>query len=116
MPHGTQSTSVDAAINAIAVSDHVARSPIPRKCLRDLTRNRAATNASQQELIRTSDASSLQMAVASGWSPNPLIASGRSRKIVPIYETVSSCQQLFIRWLSRPIYSLSSGGAWRAQT
>src|SRR5579864_334462 len=37
--HGTQSTSDAAAVNAIAVSDHEAWSPIPRKCLRDLTRN-----------------------------------------------------------------------------
>jgi len=35
--HGTQSTSDAAAVNAIAVSDHEACSPIPRKCLRDLT-------------------------------------------------------------------------------
>src|SRR5215831_5106498 len=33
------SASDDVAINAIAVSDHVARSPVPRKCLRDLTCN-----------------------------------------------------------------------------
>src|SRR5579864_5630529 len=37
--HGTQSTSDAAAVNAIAVSDHEAWSPIPRKCLRDLTCN-----------------------------------------------------------------------------
>src|SRR5262249_47645945 len=37
--HGMQSTSDDAPIDAVAVSDHIARSPIPRKCLRDLTGN-----------------------------------------------------------------------------
>src|SRR6201998_2595223 len=37
--HGTQSTSDAAAVNAIAVSDHEVWSPIPRKCLRDLTCN-----------------------------------------------------------------------------
>src|SRR3984893_17382034 len=37
--HGTQSTRDNAAKNAIAVSDHVARSLIPRKCFRYLTCN-----------------------------------------------------------------------------
>src|ERR1700693_5453397 len=37
--HGAQSTCDDGAINAIPVSDHVARSPVPRKCLRYLACN-----------------------------------------------------------------------------
>src|ERR1017187_2424516 len=37
--HGAQSTCDDGAINAIPVSDHVARSPVPRKRLRSLTGN-----------------------------------------------------------------------------
>src|SRR5215469_12421678 len=37
--HGTQSTRDDRTIDAIAVSDHVARRPVPRKCLCDLTGN-----------------------------------------------------------------------------
>src|ERR1039458_682378 len=37
--HGAQSTCDDGAINAIPVSDHVARSPVPRKRLRYLTGN-----------------------------------------------------------------------------
>jgi hypothetical protein len=37
--HGTQSTGDDTAIDVIAVSDHVDRSPVRRKCLCDLTGN-----------------------------------------------------------------------------
>src|SRR5674476_1432400 len=37
--HGAQSASDDGTINAIPVSDHVAGSPVPRKCLRYLACN-----------------------------------------------------------------------------
>jgi hypothetical protein len=37
--HSTQLASNDAAINAIPVSHHAARSAVPRKCLRGLTVN-----------------------------------------------------------------------------
>src|SRR5450756_2724593 len=37
--HSAQSTCDDGAINAIPVSDHVAGSPVPRKCLRYLACN-----------------------------------------------------------------------------
>src|ERR1700751_4948077 len=37
--HGRESARDDAAIDPIAVSDHVTRSPIPRKCFRYLTCN-----------------------------------------------------------------------------
>jgi hypothetical protein len=36
--HGTQAPS-DGTVNAVPVADHVARSLIPGKCFRDLTRN-----------------------------------------------------------------------------
>ena len=35
--HGTQSARDDAAVDPVAIADEVARSLIPRKCLRDLT-------------------------------------------------------------------------------
>src|ERR1700723_853120 len=37
--HGAQSARDDAAIDPVAIADEVARSFIPRKCLRYLTRN-----------------------------------------------------------------------------
>ena len=37
--HGAQSAGDDTAIDPIAIADEVARSLIPRKCLRYLTRN-----------------------------------------------------------------------------
>src|SRR6202035_4675447 len=37
--HGSQSARDDAAIDPVAIADHVTRSPIPRKCLGYLTCN-----------------------------------------------------------------------------
>src|SRR5260370_8460699 len=37
--HGTQSARDDSAVDSISISDHIARSAIPRKSLGDLTRN-----------------------------------------------------------------------------
>jgi hypothetical protein len=52
--HGTQSTCDDAAIDPVAIADHVARRFIPRECLRDLARNpscrRSCRNVDPDEL------------------------------------------------------------------
>src|SRR5258708_12660633 len=34
--HGTQSACDDSAVDSISISDHIARTPIPTKSLRDL--------------------------------------------------------------------------------
>src|ERR1700736_6999006 len=53
--HGTQSARDDSAVDSISISDHIARSAIPRKSLGDLTcnplRRRVGCDADPEEIF-----------------------------------------------------------------
>src|SRR5882757_5861449 len=70
--HGTQSARDDSAVDSISISDHIARSAIPRKSLGDLTdnplRRRVGCDADPDEIsaIKPDDDEAIQQLKANG--------------------------------------------------
>src|ERR1700676_2193268 len=70
--HGTQSARDDSAVDRILISDHIARSAIPRKSLGDLTcnplRRRVGCDADPDEIsaIKPDDDEAIQQLKANG--------------------------------------------------
>src|SRR6266849_2023670 len=70
--HGTQSARDDSAVDSISISDHIARSAIPRKSLGDLTcnplRRRVGCDADPDEnsAIKPDDDEAIQQLKANG--------------------------------------------------
>ena len=70
--HGTQSARDDSTVDSISISDHIARSAIPRKTLGDLTcnplRRRVGCDADPDEIsaIKPDDDEAIQQLKANG--------------------------------------------------
>src|ERR1700716_3518256 len=70
--HGTQSARDDSTVDSIPISDHIARSAIPRKCLGDLTcnplRRRVGCDADPDEIsaIKPNDDEAIQQLKTNG--------------------------------------------------
>src|SRR6202048_5616193 len=70
--HGTQSARDDSAVDSFSISDHIARSAIPRKSLSDLTcnplRRRVGCDADPDEIsaIKPDDDEAIQLLKANG--------------------------------------------------
>src|ERR1035437_10023948 len=87
--HGAQSTCDDGAINAIPVSDHVAGSPVPRKCLRYLACNPFCrripcdVDPDQISAVKADDDKGIEQVEANGWD-NQQIHGVNVRRVVTL--------------------------------
>src|ERR1035437_2843957 len=85
--HGAQSASDDGTIDAIPVSDHVAGSPVPRKCLRYLACNPFCRripcdiDPDQISAVKADDDKGIEQVEANGWD-NQQIHGGNVRRVV----------------------------------
>src|ERR1019366_7209818 len=85
--HGAQSASDDSTIDAIPVSDHVAGSPVPRKCLRYLACNPFCrripcdVDPDQISAVMADDDKGIEQVEANGWD-NQQIHGGNVRRVV----------------------------------
>src|ERR1700757_5201720 len=85
--HGTQSACDDGAVDPIAVSDHVTRSPVPRKGLGQLTRNplrcRVGCDVDPREVptIEPYDDEGIEQVEANG-RDNKQVHGGNVRRVV----------------------------------
>ena len=85
--HSPQSTCDNGAVDPIAVPDHITRSPIPRKCLGDLTCNpfcrRICCDVGPDELsaAEPDDDEGIDQIETDGWN-NEQVHGGNVRRVV----------------------------------
>src|SRR6266436_2044531 len=85
--HGTQSARDDSAVDSISISDHIARSAIPRKSLGDLTcnplRRRVGCDVDPDEIsaIKPDDDEGIEQVETDGWN-NEQVHGGNVRRVV----------------------------------
>src|ERR1700758_1711958 len=85
--HGTQSARDDSAVDSISISDHIARSAIPRKSLGDLTcnplRRRVGCDADPDQLsaVQPDDDEGIVQVETDSWNDEQ-VHGGNVRRVV----------------------------------
>src|SRR5664279_5513013 len=126
--HGTHSARDDGAIDSIPVSDHVAGSPVPRKCLRYLACNPFCrripcdVDPDQISAVKADDDKGIEQVEANGWD-NQQVHRGNVRRVVtqegqpsPAWRPASLDHVLGDAGLSdlKPKFEKFAVDAWRA--
>jgi len=85
--HGAQSACDDAAVDPVAIADHVARHFVPRECFCDLACNpfcrRSCCDVDPDEIsaVQSDDDEGIEQVEANGWN-NEQIHGGNVRRVV----------------------------------